>query len=354
MPRAPGDRHRERHRRRHRRWQEMKAEREMWRRMHRGRQHWAPWWLHARMRRRIVAWFGVALFAGLYLGFEIARGEWRVWQVVVVAAVMWGASGAIAWQMTRPLLLAVHAARDIGDGKLGTRIPVSHDHDEMHILATAINDMAARIEAQMKEQRQLLAAVSHELRTPLGHIRVLIDTARDAGGRAPAALDEMEREVIVLDDLVGKLLAQSRLEFGTLDRRPIELGTLVTDVATCAGIALDAIEAIGDTRAPIDPTLVRRAVANLIDNARVHGGGAVAVRIARRDGQVVVEVDDAGPGVPASRRADAFRAFVPSAGGGLGLGLALVSRIAVAHGGGAWIADRPGGGARVGFSVAVV
>jgi signal transduction histidine kinase len=85
----------------------------------------------------------------------------------------------------------------------------------------------------------------------------------------------------------------------------------------------------------------------------VHGGGAIAVRAARRAGQVAIEVDDAGPGVPKDRRADAFRAFVPSSGGGLGLGLALVSRIAVAHDGGAWIADRPGGGARVGFTVSV-
>src|SRR5213076_2028674 len=93
-------------------------------------------------------------------------------------------------------------------------------------------------------------------------------------------------------------------------------------------------------------------VANLIDNVRVHGGGAVAVRVARRGAQIAIEVDDAGPGVAADRRADAFRAFVPSRAGGLGLGLALVSRIAVAHGGGAWISDRPGGGARVGFTIA--
>jgi two-component system sensor histidine kinase MtrB len=66
-----------------------------------------------------------------------------------------------------------------------------------------------------------------------------------------------------------------------------------------------------------------------------------------------IEVDDAGPGVPADRRADAFRAFVPSHAAGLGLALALVSRIAVAHGGGAWITDRPGGGARVGFTVEI-
>jgi signal transduction histidine kinase len=98
---------------------------------------------------------------------------------------------------------------------------------------------------------------------------------------------------------------------------------------------------------------VRRAIANLLDNARIHAGGAVAVRVQRRGALIAIEVDDAGPGIPPDRRADAFRAFVPSTGGGLGLGLALVSRIAVAHGGGAWIADCPGGGARVGFSVSV-
>jgi len=210
--------------------------------------------------------------------------------------------------------------------------------------------MADKIEQQLKDQRQLLAAVSHELRTPLGHMRVLVETARDH--KDGKALDELDREVSVLDDLVGKLLASSRLEFGNLDRRELDLGALVADVATAAGVAPEKIEATGDVRAPIDPTLVRRALANLLDNARVHGGGAVAVRVAQRAGQIAIEVDDAGPGVPADRRADAFRAFVPSNAGGLGLGLALVSRIAVAHGGGAWIGDRPGGGARVGFTVA--
>jgi two-component system, OmpR family, sensor kinase len=230
---------------------------------------------------------------------------------------------------------------------------------EMRVLAAAINDMAAKIQQQLADQRQLLAAVSHELRTPLGHMRVLLETAREASAgdraddRTPALLAEVEREILVLDDLVGRLLASSRLEFGNLDRRPLDLGELVSDAATSAGVAPEQLEASGEVRVAADPTLVRRAVANLIDNAKLHGGGVVAIRIERRAGQVAIEVDDAGPGVPAERRADAFRAFVPSSGGGLGLGLALVSRIAVAHGGGAWIADRPGGGARVGFTIAI-
>ena len=344
------ERHHGRHRDRHARFRELHAEREMWMRSKDPRRSWQPWWLMARMRRRMFIWFTLAFAAGIVVGVKWwPDAHW--WHVVIALFGLSVVSGGIAWRVTRPLLIAIRAAQDIGDGKLDTRIDPERFGGEVRLLAVALNDMTTKIQQQLVDQRQLLAAVSHELRTPLGHMRVLIETARDTND--PRALAELEKEVLVLDDLVGRLLAQSRLEFGNLDRHEMDLGELVSDTATSAGIAPEAIEAIGDVRAAIDPTLVRRAIANLLENARRHGNGAVAVRIERRGAQVAIEVDDAGPGVAADRRADAFRAFVPSSGGGLGLGLALVSRIAVAHDGGAWISDRPGGGARVGFGVSV-
>jgi signal transduction histidine kinase len=326
-----------------------RAERELWRdQPHRSR--WLPWWVQSRIRRRVFAASTTSVCVGAALGYHL-DGPPAWWQLVLGALALSAVSGALAWRIARPILLVIRAARDIGDGKLDQRLAEHDFRGEERVLAAALNQMAAAIQRQLADQRQLLAAVSHELRTPLGHMRVLVETARDQPARA-GVLAELEREILLVDDLVGRLLASSRLEFGQLDRRALDVGALVTDVATAAGVAPEAIEAIGEVRAAIDPTLVRRAVANLLENARAHGGGVVAVRIERRAGHVAIEVDDAGPGVSADRRADAFRAFVPSQGGGLGLGLALVSRIAAAHGGGAWIGDRPGGGARVGLTVA--
>jgi two-component system, OmpR family, sensor kinase len=319
---------------------------------HHRRRPWV-WWIQARLRQKIFLWLGIAIAMGLFAGGYVGHwhGASKGWTIFAILAVSWMGSGAIAWRLTRPLSLVVEAARDIGAGKLDTRIAV-RGHGEVAMLATAINDMAARIEVQLKEQRQLLAAVSHELRTPLGHLRVVLETARERG-LEPALFAQLDREVVELDELVGKLLASSRLEFGQLQITPMELGELVAEAAIAAGVSAEAISAEGECRAPVDPTLVRRAVSNLLDNAARHGGGVVAVRVHGDADEVAIEVEDAGPGVPAARRADAFTAFVPSSAGGLGLGLALVHRIAVAHGGRAWILDRRDPtGARVGFSVA--
>ncbi|MCE9573986.1 MAG: HAMP domain-containing histidine kinase [Deltaproteobacteria bacterium] len=317
-------------------------------------------WLHGRrpegvyllhrMRVRIFWWFGVAIAAGGLASMVVRDNtSGRGWPLVAALVVVWMASGVIAWRLTRPLIAVMQAARAIGDGDLTVRIR-DRGRGELSILASAINDMAARLDKQHRDQRQMLAAVSHELRTPLGHLRVLIETARDAPGAQ--VLDELDREIIELDRLVDKLLASSRLELA-VDKRAVAIDELAAVAVEQAGLAPGIVTVLGDVTAVADATLVRRAIANLVDNARLHGGGATAVVVERRGAEVAVVVDDAGPGVPRGERERVFEPFARAGlGGSLGLGLALVRRIAVAHGGRAWIEDRPGGGARVGFTVA--
>jgi signal transduction histidine kinase len=302
------------------------------------------------MRVRIFWWFGVAI-AGGGVASAVARDHTTGfgWPLVAALAVVWLASGVIAWRLTRPLIAVVRAARAIGDGDLSVRIR-DRGRGEFSLLATSINDMAARLDKQHREQRQMLAAVSHELRTPLGHLRVLIETARDAPGAN--VLDELDREIIELDRLVDKLLASSRLELA-IDKRPVQIDALAAVALEQAGLAPELLRVEGEPGTIADATLVKRAIANLIDNARVHGGGAVAVAITRRDHELEIIVEDAGPGVPLAERERVFEPFARAGlGGSLGLGLALVRRIAAAHGGRSWIEDRPGGGARVGFTLA--
>lgn len=322
--------------------------------LHAGWRHahpsWRARWFKVRLQRRIF--LTLALCAGL--GFALGRGllfgpDQRAWPLIAIVFVASVGSGGIAWYLTRPLLLVVRAARDLGAGKLDRRISL-RGGDEIAFLAASLNDMADRIAEKLREQRALLAAVSHELRTPLGHMRILLETARERG-EPQAALAQLEHEVAELDRLVARLLASSRLEFGQLEGQRVALGELAAEVALAHGIDAEAISVEGETTLRVEPTLVRRALANLLENAQRHGGGAVALRVHGTRERATIEVDDAGPGVAPERRADAFAAFVPSSAGGLGLGLALVQRIALAHGGQAWITDRPGGGARVGFSL---
>jgi len=278
--------------------------------------------------------------------------------LVVALATLWWAAGILARKLTRPLDRLADFAHRLADGDLDARVGQGKwRRGEFGVLAEALDDMAATVSRQIAEGRELLAAVSHEIRTPLAHLRVLVEMLRD-GGADPRAVTDLEREIADIDALVGKLLADARLQFSAESFTRLAARELVTRAMTQCGVPPDKLDDDTDgVELRGDPTLLSRALANLLENAAHHGGGVVAVHVRADDREVRFWVDDDGPGFDDDDLAAAFEPFVRGKGGSrhgqaaLGLGLALVQRIAVAHGGRAWAENRPSGGATVGFTV---
>ncbi len=286
--------------------------------------------------------------------FERHRGGFvrPLLAMLLSVAVVWGASGFIARRLAWPLVELSRVAQEIGRGNLKARMQLRHHHGEIGAVSEAVNDMAARIEMQLQDQRELLAAVSHELRTPLSRIRLLTEMARENGTTAKT-LDELDREVMEIDALVGELLANARVDFTALSVRPLEAAEVAKSALERAGLDGAALSVEGETDSvSADATLLSRALANLIDNAKRHGGGLEKLVVSRRDGFVVFEAHDRGPGIPPGEEERIFEPFhARGRPDGLGLGLSLVRKIALAHGGRAYAANRPEGGARVGVEI---
>lgn len=318
---------------------------------------WLAGGMGHRLHQRMFLGVGLALLAGGGAAFalhKLAPGLPLALVGLVGAAVLWIFAGGVSRRLSRPIVELVDVTQALGQGELRRRMrQPRHPFSDLGIVARAVNAMADRIEGQMADQRALLAAVSHELRTPLGHLRVLIDTARERPGEA-GALDEIEAEVLQVDRLVEQLLATSRLDFGQLDLRPLSGAELAVRALERLGVDAALLDVRDDdTSAQGDPTLLLAALSNLVRNAEGHGGGLTRL-VVRVDEALIFEAEDAGPGFESGAREHAFEDFFRGerrAGGSLGLGLALVRRIAEAHGGEAWAEDRAEGGARVGFSV---
>jgi heavy metal sensor kinase len=275
----------------------------------------------------------------------------------------------LARRALRPIGRMTRDAGRIGVEGLGERLPVPATGDEVARLAETLNTMLARIQSGVQEQQRLVADASHELRTPLAAMRAELDVslrADDLDQQARAVLRSTLEEAVRLSRTVDDLLTLARADRGLLDvrARAVDLATVAGDarrglaaLAAAHGIAL--AEDLRPAPARGDPSWLRQAVGNLIDNAITYSppGAAVTVVTEIAGGEAVVHVLDEGPGIPDDarqavfdrfRRVDASRA---RATGGSGIGLAIVREIAQAHGGRAWVEPRPGGGSR--FSLAV-
>lgn len=225
-----------------------------------------------------------------------------------------------------------------GEGDLSVRVP-EHGHDEVADLAHQFNAAAARIETLMTSHKSLLANASHELRSPLTRIRMGLEFMGNdpASARAKA---EIQRNISELDQLVDEILLAS-----CLDTREVDVGMVESvDLIGLAAEECARIDAELDvqTDGPLDvqgiSKLLRRAVRNLLENARRYSQGEIQLTLEKKDHSVEIRVEDHGPGVPREQRERIFEKFyrLPGASersGGVGLGLSLVRSIAERHGG---------------------
>jgi two-component system, OmpR family, sensor kinase len=236
-----------------------------------------------------------------------------------------------------------------GEGDLSVRVN-ERGSDELAFVAQRFNHAAERLETLLKSHKSLLANASHELRSPLARIRMGLELMEDASA---SVKEEIRRNIAELDQLIDEILLASRL-----DAKETDIGSF--EAVDLTGLAAEECAHTGaELMPPADgqPVIVagvvkllRRAVRNLLENARRYSDGPVTLEIAREQGSVVLRVRDRGPGVPASERERIFEPFyrLPGASelhGGVGLGLALVRSIAQRHHGAVACENQEGGGA---------
>lgn len=266
-----------------------------------------------------------------------------------------------ARRAVRPVGVAAQAAKAIAGGRLDTRLEPTDDPD-LSVLANSFNDMATALQARIERDARFASDVSHELRSPLMTLSAsveVMDARRDEmPERAQAALDLLKSDVVRFQGLVEDLLEISRFDAGAVRLHREEL-LAAEFVRQAVGVS-----SMPDTPITVSPRAeellingdrrrLARVIANLIDNARVHGGGRPEVSISEvaepgeEISKIHIAVEDHGAGVPEHERQLVFERFARggvagrrASSDGAGLGLALVDEHVRMHGGRVWVEDR--------------
>jgi two-component system sensor histidine kinase MtrB len=282
------------------------------------------------------------------------------WGIVVVLSAAAGA--LVARRVLRPVGRASAAAQALAEGLLDTRLPVETD-DELGAWAASFNEMADALEEKIDalsesraRERRFTSDVAHELRTPITALAAEASLLAEYIGQLPPNAKRPAQ--LLIDDigrmrhLVEDLMEISRFDAGREDVRsePVALDSLVSNVQRARGwvrsVSLDAEPVAVET----DPRRVERIVANLIENALLHGGRDVTVRISRNGNNALVEVQDRGVGIAPEHLPHVFERFYKAdparAGGGSGLGLAIALENARLLGGEINASSERGAGSR--------
>jgi two-component system osmolarity sensor histidine kinase EnvZ len=244
----------------------------------------------------------------------------------------------------RAIRRLAEAAEDFGLGR-DTAAIRPEGATEVRKAATAFNRMQERIRRFLTQRTEMLAGVSHDLRTPLTRLRLAVAMLPAEGSLAADAAD-MTADLEEMERMISGYLAFARGEQAE-QAQHVDLPAMLEEIAANArragaDVAVDAQDPL---TLPLRQDAVRRALTNLVDNARRHATriGLAIVPAAR---SVLVLVDDDGPGIPPDRRESVFRPFESDSTGGTGLGLTIARDIIRAHGGDITLEDSPMGGLR--------
>ncbi len=277
------------------------------------------------------------LYAGTILVFVL----WLVGSSLL----LFGIAALFMRNQVKALRRLAAAAEAFGIGRdLGPIKP--EGATEVRQAATAFNRMQERIRRFLSQRTDMLAGVSHDLRTPLTRLRLAVALLESRPELAEDARD-MEGDIAEMDRMIEGYLAFARGE-GTEQARPTDLGAMLEDVANNArragsDVSLDAPRGLV---VPLRPDSIRRAITNLVDNARRHARHITMAAHPTGSRNIEVTVDDDGPGIPQDRRESVFRPFASGAAGGTGLGLTIARDIVRAHGGEITLETSPLGGLR--------
>jgi signal transduction histidine kinase len=286
--------------------------------------------------RRVIARLVIiglgALFAGLIVAFVLAGS------------------------FSRPLTKLAAVAKRLGGGDLTARAETSEGASEIVQLARSFDDMADRVEATVRAQREFVSNASHQLRTPLTGIKLRIEAAM-AGSLSEEVrrqLEAADTEVDRLAEIVNRLLVMARrIEEGgpseiDLDEAVHRALERWRERASQQGAVLTARgeggRALGES-ADLDQILD-----NLIDNAVAYAPGPVVIQAGRANGRAFLAVEDVGPGIAPDERhrvTDRFFRGRTAPKGGTGLGLAIVRELAEKWGGTVIVGPANGGGTRI-------
>ncbi|MFG1813681.1 ATP-binding protein [Kribbella sp. NPDC049174] len=281
--------------------------------------------------------------------------------ILMGGALLATAAGAAlgAWasrSVVTPLNRVAVTAASIAGGDLDNRLPATLD-PELATIVGSFNSMVDTLQQRINRDARLAADVSHELRSPLttlvGSVDLLNSRRDDLPERSQRALDLVTADLQRFRRLLDDLLELARSD-GGLAIRPsasLELGPLLRQVLGEVGRDPSILTGAEDVVVLADKPRLGRLFRNLFENAETHGGGLTGVEISRAGSDVLVLVNDSGPGIPPRDRERVFERFATGAtkrgsSSGTGLGLALVAETAVVHGGAVWCTASPSGGAQ--------